>query len=733
MKKREQRTAPTTRLCTLLLLLLSFCPPLKAETVTVPIKLDYALLEQLMQKRLFTLADQKAEILDDPSGCNTIFLSNPQLSEQHQLLEIVTDVKASLGTALLGRCTSLLYWKGKARFLAEPLIVPGTRAVQLKVIDSRLYNQQGERITAGRLWDLAKGRFQPLLGRFRVDLAPSLGELGLLLPEVLPQRSAQQLHTIVDSLRLVDIGVRASGLDVGISFEVEPLPQQRHPETVLSEQELRQWQSNWQMMDAVITFAVKHYASTTKHQELRAALLEILLDARYQLQEALTHPPGQTPDPVRRWFVSSWDRLGPVIREISLETAEQDSLLWISLLTATDTLHALDRLGPAIGLDISSAGLRRLARLVNHHPDIDPLRYEEAIDPELQHLFDTPSSPESREPTGRRFNVWPIRSAYADSTLDRLNRWVPKKNELKDYLPLVRDLLRDTATTTAATSSLDPPVASLYRQLVTATAWQESCWRQYVVKQKKIVPLRSNTGDVGLMQMNETVWRGFYDIQKLRWDIAYNIRAGSEVLLNYLLKYALKRAEHKRRGGLDNLARATYAAYNGGPGQVSRYRNSDVSSAHKKIDAAFWDKFRTVKQGEELQVARCLGGETSTVAAAAAVTKLSKPARNSPDKQKLDDQKTAGKEQLSENWVLRQNKNHFTLQLAAFSTPDAARTFVDQQSLSGVATVYQVRKEKRILYAVLHGSYGNRLEAEKATRSLRHLKPWIRQFAELQK
>ena len=93
----------------------------------------------------------------------------------------------------------------------------------------------------------------------------------------------------------------------------------------------------------------------------------------------------------------------------------------------------------------------------------------------------------------------------------------------------------------------------------------------------------------------------------------------------------------------------------------------------------------------------------------------------------------AGREQLSENWVLRQNKNHFTLQLAAFSTPDAARTFVDQHSLSGVVTVYQVRKEKRVLYAVLHGSYRNRLEADKATRSLRHLTPWIRQFAELQK
>jgi hypothetical protein len=60
------------------------------------------------------------------------------------------------------------------------------------------------------------------------------------------------------------------------------------------------------------------------------------------------------------------------------------------------------------------------------------------------------------------------------------------------------------------------------------------------------------------MQINERVWRGLYDTQKLRWDIAYNVRAGTEILLNYLLKYSLKRGEHKQRSGLDNLARSAY-------------------------------------------------------------------------------------------------------------------------------------------------------------------------------
>lgn len=110
------------------------------------------------------------------------------------------------------------------------------------------------------------------------------------------------------------------------------------------------------------------------------------------------------------------------------------------------------------------------------------------------------------------------------------------------------------------------------------------CWRQYVVKDDKIVPLRSSSGDVGIMQVNERVWRGFYDQQKLRWDIDYNSNAGAEVLMNYLVRYAVRHGEQNQPGGMVNLARASYSAYNGGPRQVSRYRRDDVPATHQKID-----------------------------------------------------------------------------------------------------------------------------------------------------
>jgi len=716
----------------LLLLSLCFSSLVAAETVIVPIKLDYSLLQQLMLSQLFNTPDRTTEIVHDPAHCNEIFLSDPRLREQKQKLEIRTHVKAKLGTDIFGTCTSLFFWEGDATFLTKPIILPEATSVKLKIINTRLYNRQGEMISSGRLWNIADSHFQSLLGRYQIDLSPSIRELNKLLPKVLSQRSAHQIKGIVDSIKLATIHVRDSGIDVAISLLIDKLPQQSpQPEALLTTQEMQQWEAKWKMMDAMLTFAVKHYAITTDQQELRETLLEILLDARYQLQDALTKPSSRIHDPVRHWFINSWERLSPVIQKISLETPDQDSLLIISLLTATNALKALDQLGPSFGLDISADGLRRMARMIDNQPGLDPLQYEEDIDPELQRLFQMPSDPEIQTPRGIHFNFLPFRAAWAKTNFERLNRWVPKKQELSEYLPMVHDLLIHTAINTVKNDRLDASIAALYEKLVLTTAWQESCWRQYTIKQKKVVPLRSDTGDTGLMQMNERVWRGFYDIEKLRWDIAYNVRAGTEVLRKYLLRYALKKGENKHRGGLDNLARATYSAYNGGPGQVSRYRNPSAAPSLKKIDAAFWKRYQLVNQGNAMHVARCLGGDAVVVTATIQkpVKPILKNVTSNTDKKKHGySKKDAGKD-----WVLTQNENNYTLQLAVFSTLEAAQKLIDEQSLQAVITMYQLGKKNQAKFAVLHGSYRTRSEADKVKKSFKKLKPWVRQFKEIQK
>ena len=199
--------------------------------------------------------------------------------------------------------------------------------------------------------------------------------------------------------------------------------------------------------------------------------------------------------------------------------------------------------------------------------------------------------------------------AHAAAPWESLKQWLPAKDKLHVYVPKVEKLLETVADEAQRQQKLDRAYRSLYEKLVLATAWQESCWRQFVVINQRIEPLRSSSGDVGLMQVNEKVWRGFYDLQKLRWDISYNGSAGSEILLSYLTRYAVKRGEHKHPGGAANLARASYSAYNGGPGQVGRYRSNTVAASHKKIDSLFWNKYQQVEAGKARNVAGCLGAD----------------------------------------------------------------------------------------------------------------------------
>ena len=206
------------KLISIVFLLLSasiIASPVIAETVRVPIKLDYPVLRQLMQRQLFNTPDNSVEVLHDATGCSNIFLSVPQLHENQQKLQITAHVRANIATAVFGNCTPLFNWEGDAKFLTEPVIQPGARSVRLKILSVQLYNPQGELIT-GQVWDLASGQLLSLMSRYEVDLSPTIDQLKKLLPDILGKRSAVQISKISDSLRLSEISVAADGIDVAI-------------------------------------------------------------------------------------------------------------------------------------------------------------------------------------------------------------------------------------------------------------------------------------------------------------------------------------------------------------------------------------------------------------------------------------------------------------------------------------------------------------------------------------
>ena len=713
----------------LLAILIPIPLPTLAETVAIPIFLSYPQLRFLALKEMFEGPNDTARYRLDDTGCAFVTYSKPHLSADGRLLRVEVATLATIGVNTADGCATIGNWTGRTVVKGEPALVDGQPlSAEFKVLTAELFDHQGHRLSGAPELQTSEKLWHQALSKLRVDLTPEVDRLKEWLPSVLPRYSADRLSVMLDSLRIGHIAVRPDGLDVHLTIDVDKVPQEG-PEPALSAAEMVQLEQTVRTWDAFLTFVVKQVATATSSEALRSALLEILLDSRYEMETVLVADADIGPDPVKKLFVRSWKRLEPVMREISVQGPERNPVPFLSFMTAADALMILDRLGPAAGLDISADGLRRLARLLNDNPNLDPLQYMDEIDPELQHLFDLGIPEEigpQEKPQG--FNLQLVPSAFAATSRDRLNRWVPTTDDLGPYMREVRLLLLEVADARIRAATITGEKARIFQKLLLAAAWQESCWRQYVVVKNKIVPLVSGSGDIGLLQINEWVWRGFYSRNKLRWDINYNARAGGEILFKYMVDYALKQQEHRKTGGLSNLARASYSAYNGGPSQVNRYRSRGVPTEQKKIDAAFWAKYQQVDRGDELAVVECLGGE-----APVSETEVASKTRGSAATGSKPSAAT-GKRARVENgsWIGKQNPNHFTLQLAALSSKQAAKDLVEKQSQPGIFAHCRITQKNKVLYIAIYGSFSNRAEAQKAAARFASLNPWIREFSSIQ-
>jgi soluble lytic murein transglycosylase-like protein len=377
--------------------------------------------------------------------------------------------------------------------------------------------------------------------------------------------------------------------------------------------------ADWRQWDSFLTNVVKKLGQDLAEPR-REQLRDLFLDSRYQLVQAVS---SGSSDPVPRLFLDTWNRLAPVLKQALPELPQQTAARYSSFISALDGVASIGGLAQGFGLlRLTPDTLRSASALLGTGAG-DPLAYTLDVDTGLRTLLGfsgllpspqiSPAVELGRfrgpEPRGdprmwagwRSWFVTPASAAEDDA--HRLNQWIPDAPELSGYLLEVRKLLTRTSAEALAKSKLAPQHHPLYRQIVFAAAWQESCWRQFVRKGEKLTPLASATGDVGLMQVNRNTWRGLYDVNGLSGDIAYNSSAGSEILLYYLSRYAIRKKEDKQPGG--SLARATYSAYNGGPGQLGRYRSARTPAVWKKVDNAFWTKFRSVSAGQELAVKNC--------------------------------------------------------------------------------------------------------------------------------
>ncbi|HEY1287238.1 MAG TPA: lytic transglycosylase domain-containing protein [Burkholderiales bacterium] len=588
-----------------------------AGRLEIPLRVP---LEPLRQALAAQLAASKAapNVIYREGRCRFLNLDSPRLEAAGGNLRLTGPGSGALGIELLGNCQNAASWKGTMEFTLAPQIDRAGR-LRVRIVDSKLTDEGGSS-ALGFIWELSKRYVNPRLERFSYDLGASRNALASIVRGAAPPQHAAELQAAVRQLQVQPPRVETSAVVVPIALELPDAwlaaPVAAAPAAPLTEAELEALERALEPWDAFLLYAVKQVALDSENSALRKRLFTLLLESRYRLTEILSGDAPAAGDPLRELFVDTWDELRTILADGQRDGALDASLLrYAAFVDAGDALLALDRAAPSLGMTLSADGLRQLARSLRPGAAGDPLAYDWAVDPQLQRVFDVDEIPDSAPAAPPRERSWLdlfVARAYAaeGDSAKALDRWVPRRDELDAYEARIGQLLQKTAATELQRAQLAAPYDRIYRSMVPTTALIESCWHQYVVRAGKVSYLRSGSGSIGIMQINQIVWRGFYQLERLRWDTAYNARAGAQILMRYVKDYAIPYAE--KSGDPNHVPRAAYAVYNAGPRAVGRFDKAKKHPREERVDERLWTLYQGIASGGQADLRSC---DVSTAAA----------------------------------------------------------------------------------------------------------------------
>ncbi|MFH1152724.1 MAG: lytic transglycosylase domain-containing protein [Pseudomonadota bacterium] len=620
----------------LLAAVILFSPcPVRAASCSLPMTLDYALLNSLVQVSHFHDYPGVAKVLDEQGSCRRILLSEPRFSHENGRLAFETRVDVKYGKRIFKSCLSPVTWSGYLVVYQTPHIRAQDWTLSFSINDSRLLalDRKPAKI-AGVVWDFIKDNVYAYLEAIHVDLGPPVKDMKDFLVPVFSRYQESDALDVIRSIHPGEVAITEKALTITSQVTIPDgmLVEPAVREQPLTEEEVDAFIDVWETWDTFLVNCLMALAGQPLSQEERQTLLDVILDTRYTFIQELTNPSGRQVDFVREQFVQSWSRLHPVFRHYLKEGSGQSLLGYLAFFTAADALVSLDAIGPSLGIDISREGFTRLIRMLiadGRSPRSSP----EEENPQLRELLglapqavqdsDDTSSPGMPGMKSGLSSLWKIllqpgtawagtgTSLTTQPSLADIKQWIVDRTDYRDYLTRIKELLAATTSTVLKTSALPGEHTDLFRLIVLATAWQESCLKHYLKSRNNSVGyVRSyNNSSVGLMQINERVWKGIYSIKRLRWDIQYNILAGCEILDIYFNRYALRYM--KEIGDADTwtdlqLAGSVYAMYNGGPGEFKKFLDRHVTDELYKSDRLFRQKFEWVKAGDWDKLSECL-------------------------------------------------------------------------------------------------------------------------------
>ncbi len=611
-------------------MVLLLTPAARAQQVVLPMTLDFKLLTSLMVREAFPGKNNSAAIVGRPGECTYLGISEPKFSAAGKNVRLDVRLVIRLGTEMAGECLVPVEWQGYLSLIQQPVFDSRTFTLGFRTVDSSLstLSRQPAQI-ANFLWEFAKPRVYEHLNRVRLNLAPPVRDMRDFLAPLFHEQARQATQAMLDSLRGGPLVVTKDGVEVELQGDVEEVyaPVGESDKTIGPAERKRMIQL-WETWDVFLVRLISLLASEPLSPEDQLLLADVLLDTRYAFAAALEEQDLEK-DFVRMQFIRVWRTLAPLFRRQLYAKPAANTLGYLAFFTAADALLVLDQMGPTLGVEISQQGLLRLAAMLTGQETSLP--YSLGVDPGLRKLLqlpqveiqkssgddeeileiDLPSDEEEKDPFSRvsDFFFTPAYGADAPPIADILE-WKVPEDDMVGYVERVRSVLAEASSTVLDKQELPENLHGMFRTMIVAMAWQESCFRQYIEKGKKLTFLLSyNQTSVGLMQVNERVWRGLYDRNKLRWDIRYNAQAGCEIADLYLRRYALQGKTQAPGAKAGQLPLIVYAMYNGGPGQYEKYLAREKSGKPFPSDRSFAEKLKWVEKRDWERISECLGGE----------------------------------------------------------------------------------------------------------------------------
>jgi len=611
------------------------------QTISLPLTIDYPLLKSIVIKTVYTDQGQKAVLLNENGGCTKVTISEPSVREKDMQILFETKVHVVAGTYMVNTCVMPVEWEGYLSLVQKP-IVDGKWNLSFHTVDSSLYDSHHRPAEiAGFVWDLVKTLVHEYMESVTINLTPPVLELKSVLVELLPKDFQAQVQRMLDSMRPGKIVTTPDALQIDILMAVEKIYEEGKAvkQERISPEELDDFIDTWEAWDSFLVHIITSLSKEHLSEADRQILLDTLLETRHRLVTDLL---GETVkrDFIREQFIAAWKKLSPIFRHQLGDDPSRSVIGYLGFFTAADALSALDKISPTLGIEISRNGLIRLARFLAEDKSLT-LDYRMGVNPELRRVLGLGAPPEASGPVThmeeleieegdidftedddsgfkKRIMSLLFKPAWAKMnkstiTFKDIKPWVFSKKRVENYVERVKALLKKASDDALNDSKIEERYHKLYRWIVLSTAWQESCFRQFRVRKRKVTYLLSyNRSSVGLMQVNERVWRGMYDRHHLRWNIRYNAAAGCEIIKLYLRKYTLNRLKKMKRGKRlndDGFARIVYAMYNGGPGQFEKILKRKEKGTFYKSDKLYFEKYSWVKSGQWKNVRKCLIGE----------------------------------------------------------------------------------------------------------------------------